>query len=202
MPSYQVYYVTNLSLLNELNHTSTKMKRYTFNGITFRYFPQKVLTFVKNCKCVACGIEATEVRIERTNSTDPVFGKPHLNVYAVCGLYEVMMTVDHNVLASKGGEDLESNFNTMCLKCNQLRSNKTETVDEFLEKVSGRNLIEEHMNQFFNKIQKKKGHTPEEIEQRRLRDEFWETDHLWHVRDFGRHMKSIKKAQKLLNKSV
>ncbi|USL83584.1 HNH endonuclease [Escherichia phage A4] len=201
MSKYHVYYVTKLSLLDELNHTSTKMKRYTYNGITFRYFPQKVLTFVKNCKCIACGIEATEVRIERSNCSDPVYGKPHLNVYAVCGLYEVMMTVDHNHLASKGGADLESNFNTMCARCNQLRSNKTETVDEFLEKVKNRNLLEEHMNRYFNKIEKEsKRPTPEMLEERRLRQELWDNDHLWHVREYGRHMKALKKAQKLLDK--
>lgn len=201
MPKYQVFYVADLSLLNELNHTSTKMKRYTYNRITFRYFPQKVLTFVKNCKCIACGIEATEVRIERSNSTDPVYGKPHLNVYAVCGLYEVMMTVDHNVLASKGGADLESNFNTMCSRCNMLRSNKTKSVEEFLDKVKGRNLLEEHMISFFNTEEKKKRvPTPEEIEENRKRAEMWETDHLWHVREYGRYMKALKKVQKLLNK--
>lgn len=200
MSKYQVYYVAKLSLLDELNQRSTQMKRYTYNGVTFRYFPQKVLTFVKNCKCVACGIEATEVRIERSHSTDPVYGKPHLNVYAVCGLYEVLMTVDHNQLASKGGPDLESNYNTMCSRCNSLRSNKTESVGEFLEKVKGRNLLEEHMNDFFNKDKKKsKIPTPEELEERRLRTELWETDHIWHVRDFGRHMKALKKEQKKLN---
>lgn len=201
MNKYHVYYTTKLSLLDELNHRSTKMKRYTLNGITFRYFPQKVLTFVKNPKCVACGIEATEVRIERTFSSEPVYGKPHLNVYAVCGLYEVLMTVDHNHLASKGGCDLESNFNTMCSKCNQLRSNKTETVDEFLEKVKDRNLLQEHMNKFFN-VQKKKNNIDKSklLEERRLRQELWETDHLWHVREFGRHMKALKKEQKKLNK--
>ncbi|MCU6292762.1 HNH endonuclease [Escherichia coli] len=201
MNKYHVYYTTKLSLLDELNQRSTKMKRYTLNGITFRYFPQKVLTFVKNPKCVACGIEATEVRIERSFSSDPVYGKPHLNVYAVCGLYEVLMTVDHNHLASKGGPDLETNFNTMCSKCNQLRSNKTETVDEFLEKVKGRNLLQEHMNNFFN-VQKKKNNIDKSklLEERRLRQELWETDHLWHVREFGRHMKALKKEQKKLNK--
>ncbi|MFS8319722.1 hypothetical protein ACMG5I_02225 [Escherichia coli] len=111
------------------------------------------------------------------------------------------MTVDHNHLASKGGCDLESNFNTMCSKCNQLRSNKTETVDEFLEKVKDRNLLQEHMNKFFN-VQKKKNNIDKSklIEERRLRQELWETDHLWHVREFGRHMKALKKEQKKLNK--
>lgn len=38
------------------------------------------------------------------------------------------------------------------------------------------------------------------LEERRLRQELWETDHLWHVREFGRHMKALKKEQKKLNK--
>ncbi|EMR6007941.1 hypothetical protein WJW27_004735 [Escherichia coli] len=202
MNKYHVYYKTNLSLLEKLNHKSTKIKHYTLNGITFKYFPQKVLTFIKNPKCIACGIEATEVRIERTFSSDPIFGKPHLNLYAVCGLYEVLMTVDHNNLASKGGPDLESNFNTMCSRCNQLRSNKTESVDEFLVKVKGRNLLQEHMNNFFNVQNGQKKNSIDKsklLEERRLQQELWETDHLWHVREFGRHMKALKKEQKKLN---
>lgn len=193
MKKYQVYYKTNLDLIHKLSTTGEGTKRYTFNKVTFRYFPQKVLTFVKNCKCIACGIEGTEVRIERSYCNDPIYGKPHLNVYAVCGLYEVLMTVDHNQLASKGGDDLESNFNTMCILCNQMRSNKTETVQEFLENVKGRNLIDEHMKSFFDKVEKKNNPSarkPESI----AYEKWWNEDHLWHYRDYLRKLKKEEKA--------
>lgn len=197
MSKYKVFHVASLKLLDELEQSGTRSKSYFYETVRFKYFPEKVHTFVKNHKCIACGVEATEVRIEKLyGCTEHMFGNPHLNVYAVCGMYEVMMTVDHDVLASKGGEDLSSNYNTMCARCNHLRGNKTNSVQEFLERMKGRDLLMEHMGNFFNPEKPKPKKTPEQIAHQKAQEEFWNSDHLWHYREYLRYQKREEKRKK------
>lgn len=194
MSKYTVLKVAPLSLLKKLNHNESKVQSYYYDGIRFKYFPQKAATYSNSYKCIACGVQATEVRIEKMKGCyNKIYGKPHLNVYAVLNQYEVMMTVDHNQLRSKGGSDLSSNFNTMCQKCNTLRGSKYETVDDFLEAVKGRDLLMEHMQRFF-------APKPEKNKERQTRNQeqqlWWESGHHWHYREYLRFLKKKAKEEK------
>lgn len=79
----------------------------------------------KGVKCVKCGIEGKYFAAERQKSqpTD----KHHLNLYAVLDAgKEIMMTVDHVIPKSRGGEDTVSNLQPMCSPCNNMKGNRTE----------------------------------------------------------------------------
>ncbi|AFA44285.1 hypothetical protein RaK2_00012 [Klebsiella phage vB_KleM_RaK2] len=191
MNKYKVLKVLPLSFLNSLDHTDIKLKIGHFGGSKFSYYPQKVKTFSKNHKCVACGIEATEVRIEYMHGCSHViYGKPHINVYAVLGNYSVLMTVDHDILASEGGNDLDNNFSTMCSKCNNKRGSKYKTLKSFLKSIEGRDLLTEYMSV------PKKTKTSQNAAEQRLHDEFWELGHNWHYREYLRYLKAKNKAKK------
>ena len=75
---------------------------------------QRLILFKSNPKCVSCGIEGSFFALEqKTNET------PHLNFYATHDGEEVLMTKDHIVPVSKGGQDHMANYQTMCTYCNQ-----------------------------------------------------------------------------------
>lgn len=188
MSKYKVLKSLPIEFLNTLNHNGLSSKKDIHDGIKFSYYPQKVKTYTKNCKCIACGIEANEVRIEyMLHCSHRVFGSPHLNVYANIGDYSVLITVDHNKLASQGGADVESNFNTMCSKCNSKRGSKYESLESFLKAIAGRDLLNEYMHK------PKHEKDPQKEAEKLLQQKFWETGHHWHYREYLRYMKKKSK---------
>lgn len=76
----------------------------------------------RGIKCVACGIEGKYFWLERDRSVD----RFHFNLYAVDeNGVEVLMTKDHIVPKSKGGRDCAANYQTMCIRCNEKKGDKT-----------------------------------------------------------------------------
>jgi len=73
----------------------------------------------KGCKCVNCGIEATQIALGEGR------GSYHWDVYTD-DFYP--LTVDHIVPRSKGGSDTLDNYQPMCYKCNQ-RKGSNDWVD-------------------------------------------------------------------------
>lgn len=190
MSNYKVLKILPLSFLNSLNTNGISSKKGYHYGLNFKYYPQKLKTFIKNCKCIACGIEATEVRIEyMKNCSHKVYGKPHINVYAVLGDYTVLMTVDHDVLASEGGNDLENNFNTMCSKCNNKRGSKYKTLQSFLESIKGRDLLQEYLRK------PKQDKDPQKTFEKLQQQQWWESGHHWHYREYLRYIKKKEKEE-------
>ncbi len=86
----------------------------------------------KGTSCICCGAVGDHFKLE-TNNKNPTQGL-HLNLYArnSNGHY-VLMTRDHIVLKSKGGENTVENMNPMCLKCNNKRGNRYESLEKFLK---------------------------------------------------------------------
>lgn len=81
------------------------------------------LFFTKGTKCVCCGIEgkyfAKEKRIKDKSY--------HLNLYGLDDNgQEVLITKDHIIPKSRGGKDELENYQTMCVRCNKRKGNKTE----------------------------------------------------------------------------
>ena len=77
----------------------------------------------KGIKCVECGIEGSYFALEKdiADSTS----KYHLNLYGIDeGGNEVMITKDHILPKSKGGENRLSNYQPMCYKCNQKKADR------------------------------------------------------------------------------
>ena len=143
MLGYKVKVALPLDILKTLK-TSGDMAGAEIDGVKFNYFPEKVATFLKNTKCICCGMEAHEVRLEEGKGTHAIFGMMHLNVWGKAdtafGEFWDLMTVDHAILKSLNGPDVESNFNTMCRKCNQLRGARYPNLQDFLDKYKPRGL--------------------------------------------------------------
>lgn len=76
--------------------------------------------------CVRCGIEGKYFAAERSKNCDPST-KYHLNLYHLSAEgKEIMMTVDHVIPLSRGGEDNIRNLQPMCIHCNGSKGNLTE----------------------------------------------------------------------------
>lgn len=80
------------------------------------------LFFTKGCNCINCGIKgkyfAKEKRIKDISY--------HLNLYGIDDNgQEVLITKDHIIPKSKGGQDVLENYQTMCIRCNERKGNKT-----------------------------------------------------------------------------
>lgn len=87
----------------------------------------RLKTFKNNKKCVCCGIEGNEIRLEKADDQET----PHFNLYHKGEDGKLLlMTKDHIIPKSKGGKEHISNFQTMCEVCNSLKSHKELTVEK------------------------------------------------------------------------
>lgn len=75
--------------------------------------------FKDNPNCVSCGIQGKYMMLD----INPGDSSPHFNFYAEENGRLVLMTKDHILAKSKGGEDSLENFQTMCSICNNLKGN-------------------------------------------------------------------------------
>lgn len=110
---------------------SDNKKKYTVNGETYnvRMNSDRYFVFLKDIRCVACGLEGQTMMLE-LNPGDDV---PHFNLYGEEHGRLVLMTKDHILARSKGGEDDLDNYQTMCCICNNLKGNYDLTLKQVLE---------------------------------------------------------------------
>jgi len=112
--------------------TNCKEKFYKLpNGYKVKPQSLRYQTFVNNLTCVSCGLKGCFLALEKS-LTD--FGGNekleegrgfHLNLYALnSDGKEILMTKDHIFPRSKGGSDELSNLQTMCVRCNEKKSDK------------------------------------------------------------------------------
>lgn len=208
MLGYTVKKVLPLEVLESLE-THGSMKSATVDGITFNYFPEKIATFLKNNKCICCGIQAHEVRLEEGKGTHAIYGNVHLNVYAkhitTWGEYWDLMTVDHVILKSRNGPDTQENFNTMCRKCNKLRGSRYPNLQDFLSRYAehGESLITSRATSLHHYRLRKREQGTEEykaiVKHRNEMREAKVAEYLnglcaSHVGAYNRHNKALKKA--------
>ncbi len=94
-------------------------KKYSVRMNSHRYF-----IFRENMACVACGIVGDLMLLEQ----HPHDKNPHFNLYAIDGNKLILMTKDHIQPKSCGGEDIHSNYQTMCIVCNNLKGSANMTL--------------------------------------------------------------------------
>ena len=96
-------------------------KEYIVDGKTYsvRMNSDRYFVFLKDIRCVACGLEGETMMLE-LNPGDDI---PHFNLYGEEHGRLVLMTKDHILARSKGGPDELCNYQTMCAICNNLKGN-------------------------------------------------------------------------------
>lgn len=102
---------------NDFNKMRSDME---VDGFKVRPVSLRYKTFYqKGCKCVVCGKEGTHFKL----CGDVTTTRRHFNLYAEDG---TLMTKDHIIPKSRGGQDLVSNMQTMCTTCNAAKGNNME----------------------------------------------------------------------------
>lgn len=82
--------------------------------------------FYRGCTCCKCGLKASYFAKERNYGSN---GRYHLNLYGINEKgEEVLFTKDHIYPHSKGGINDITNYQTMCEKCNNNKSNNTNNL--------------------------------------------------------------------------
>lgn len=105
-------------VLSKRNFLNSSEDSVDFQGDLIHMNSDRYHTFAeKGLKCVECGIEGIYFAKERDRHGS---SRWHFNLYAVDNVTgeEVLMTKDHIIPKSKGGENNLSNYQTMCCKCN------------------------------------------------------------------------------------
>lgn len=97
-----------------------KKPRFKLKGFSLKLRSLRYRTFMeKGIKCCKCGIEGKFFAFESIEGQNP-----HANLYAVSNGEEIMMTKDHILPSSRGGNNHPHNLQTMCEKCNSKKGNK------------------------------------------------------------------------------
>ena len=120
-----------------------KIKKEVDGDLTYVNLLGMQLFKEKGCKCVSCNTTGTFFRKEKTSGPKKmIFSNWHLNLYGVDYMgREVLMTKDHTLAKSKGGEDSLENFETMCQNCNQRKGTKSKEDWESICKNINKQLV-------------------------------------------------------------
>jgi hypothetical protein len=99
--------------------TEDRKKEYIVNGDSYmvRMNSDRYFVFQRSRVCVSCGMLGTKMVLD----INPGDQSPHFNLYGEENGRLVLMTKDHIVPKSKGGQDALENYQTMCCICNNLK---------------------------------------------------------------------------------
>lgn len=109
-------------------------KKVSFNGVEVNVDTNRLLCFLKGTSCEHCGVEGSFFAVERSlrRSSGKEYCDYHLNLYSKDKFgREILMTADHVLPKSRGGEDNLKNLQTLCEICNKKKGN---CLEEELER--------------------------------------------------------------------
>lgn len=127
--------------------TKEETKRdYVIEGVTYavRMNSHRYFIFRESLECAACGLVGCKMLLEQ----HPADKSPHFNLYGEEDGKLVLMTKDHIQAKAFGGEDRHSNYQTMCVICNNLKGSANITLDGIRE-------LRKVYNENFHKLPKK-----------------------------------------------
>lgn len=129
---------------------SIKQKEYECNGVKYvvKMNSHRYYLFRDSTCCVACGLKGTKMFLEY----HPADKSPHFNLYGEEDGKLILMTKDHIRAKAFGGEDRMSNYQIMCLTCNNLKSHSNINLD-------GVRTLREIYNENKDKLSKKQLHS-------------------------------------------
>lgn len=109
---------------NILSHASPQASPRRYQGTDGRFWDinmksHRYWTFQQSLSCVCCGITGEVMILERDW---PGTNHAHFNLYAFSRRKLMLMTKDHIVPKAKGGQDTFDNYQTMCERCNSIKS--------------------------------------------------------------------------------
>lgn len=106
-------------------------KEYEYNGVKHevKMNSPKYFTFKQCLSCVSCGLKSTHVFLE----CHPADKSPHFSFYGEENGNLILMTKDHIYAKAFGGEDRHSNYQTMCLLCNNLKGHSNLKLEDVLQ---------------------------------------------------------------------
>ena len=132
---YEINEVFNMigeDFLTQNDDSNKNHRDMIIDGFNVRPKSLRYMTFYqKGCKCAICGKEGTHFKL----CGDPNTNRRHFNLYAEDG---TLMTKDHIIPASKGGQDKVQNMQTMCCSCNVAKGNDYDNIQ--IEYVVGRKV--------------------------------------------------------------
>jgi 5-methylcytosine-specific restriction endonuclease McrA len=104
--------------------------KFTVEGIEYDV-PQsnRYILFAQQRECVVCGLKGTKMMLCRQPNQ---FGSDTLH-FAFFGIWRkamVLLTRDHIVPRSKGGEDKLENIQTMCTLCNKRKHDREISIED------------------------------------------------------------------------
>jgi len=94
-------------------------REYTVGNKTYqvRMNSDRYFVFQKSRKCMSCGIEGKKMMLDM----NPGDCSPHFNLYAEENGRLILMTKDHILAKSRGGQDKLENYQVCCSTCNNLK---------------------------------------------------------------------------------
>lgn len=111
-------------VLKHVSHSFsyTKPKIMKFDGYKVKMNSQRYTLFKRDgVQCVSCGIKGEFFALERHENDKT--SRPHFNLYGIDkDGNEVLMTKDHIIPKAKGGKNALSNYQVMCVTCNNEKS--------------------------------------------------------------------------------
>ena len=105
--------------LGDFNYRKKNKIRVMFDGYLVKTYSQRYDLFRINTKCVNCGLEANCYILEKNTDAKAW----HFNLYYVNKGNEILFTKDHIIPKSKDGRNVMSNYQTMCVICNNRKGN-------------------------------------------------------------------------------
>lgn len=104
-----------LSFLSSLKDASKENVYETINNVNVnvKITSQRYPVFKNNTKCVCCGLEASYLSIDKKKGENENTENYHLNMYGLKDSNEMLFTKDHIIPKSKGGKNVQSNYQTM-----------------------------------------------------------------------------------------